>query len=145
MQLEQYLPSDQYAGTLIGRAWIPNNLAKSTANVSGPSPIWLNDSNVYDLSSLAPTCSDILNKGITKQALLAGNFPVIGSVETLIANSINYPCNTDYLHLLAPFDLQAIKACGVTFVCSMIERVIEEKLTETQMSPKIYVLKLMRP
>lgn len=127
MQLEQYLPSDQYAGTLIGRAWIPANLTKSTANVSGPSPIWLNDSNVYDLSSLAPTCSEILNKSITKQALLAGNFPVIASVETLIANSINHPCNTDYLHLLAPFDLQAIKACGVTFVCSMIERVIEEK------------------
>ena len=127
MQLDQYLPSDQYAGTLIGRAWVPANVSKNTTNVSGPSPIWLNDSNVYDLSSLAPTCSDLLNVGITKQALLAGNFPIIGSVESLLSNSLNHPSDQAYLHLLSPFDLQAIKACGVTFVCSMIERVIEEK------------------
>jgi len=127
MPLDQYLPSDQYAGTLIGRAWVPASLSKSTTNVSGPSPIWLNDSNVYDISSLASTCSDLLNVGITKQALLAGNFPIIGSVETLLFNSINHPSDQAYLHLLSPFDLQAIKACGVTFVCSMIERVIEEK------------------
>ncbi|WP_441002441.1 fumarylacetoacetate hydrolase family protein [Pseudocolwellia agarivorans] len=127
MQLDHYLPSDQYAGTLIGRAWIPQNASENTQAVGGPSPIWINDSNVYDLSSLAPTCSDLINNGVNKQQLLTGDFPIVGSVETLISNSISHPCNPDYLHLLAPFDLQAIKACGVTFVCSMIERVIEEK------------------
>ena len=30
-------------------------------------------------------------------------------------------------HLLAPNDLQAVKACGVTFARSMVERVIEER------------------
>lgn len=124
MQLEAYLPSDQYTGTLIGRAWVPKS---ANFPVAGPTPIWLNDSKVYDISSLAGTCSELLNKGITKEQLEAGEFNSLGSVAELYSNSIERPLDKNYLHLLSPFDLQAIKACGVTFVCSLLERVIEEK------------------
>ncbi|KXI29677.1 fumarylacetoacetate hydrolase family protein [Paraglaciecola hydrolytica] len=128
MQLTSYLPSDQYAGTLIGRAWVPQS---KDFPIAGPTPIWLYDATVYDLSSVAATCSELLNIGITKQQLEeqleAGQFKALGSVETLYANSIQRPLDKGYLHLLSPFDLQAIKACGVTFASSMLERVIEEK------------------
>ncbi|MCF2947487.1 fumarylacetoacetate hydrolase family protein [Paraglaciecola aquimarina] len=124
MQIDTYLPSDQYTGTLIGRAWVPQS---SDFPIAGPTPIWLHDSNVYDISSIAPTCSEILNIGISKKQLEAGNFRSLGSVAALYANSIQHPLDKNYLHLLSPFDLQAIKACGVTFVSSMLERVIEEK------------------
>lgn len=126
MQLHQYLPSDQYAGTLIGRVWLPAS-SNPNANVAGPTPVWLNNGEVYDLSSLAPTCSELLNMGIKKSALETGDFPKICGVETLLSNSVEYATNKDYLHVLSPFDLQPIKACGVTFVSSMLERVIEEK------------------
>ncbi|WP_158966135.1 fumarylacetoacetate hydrolase family protein [Paraglaciecola sp. L3A3] len=124
IQLDTYLPKDKYTGTLIGRAWVPES---NDFPIAGPTPIWLHDSCVYDLSSLAATCSELLNLGITKEQLLAGQFKKLGSVESLFANSLQRPLDKDYLHLLSPFDLQAIKACGVTFVSSMLERVIEEK------------------
>ncbi|MBU2879911.1 MULTISPECIES: fumarylacetoacetate hydrolase family protein [Aliiglaciecola] len=124
MNIEKYLPEDGFAGTLIARAWLPTS---SNNAVAGPAPVWLSQSGVYDLSNLAPTCSALIEKSITKADLEDMALPYLGSVEALFNNSLDKPLDKSYLHLLSPFDLQAIKACGVTFVGSMLERVIEEK------------------
>ena len=99
------LPVDHWQATLLGRV-----LTKA-----GPSPVVIRDGKVHDLTAIAPTVSDLLDlDDVTK---LSG--PVIGETAELVTGQ--------GLRLLAPVDLQCIKACGVTFAVSAIERVIEER------------------
>jgi fumarylacetoacetate (FAA) hydrolase family protein len=51
----------------------------------------------------------------------------IGSFEEVAANSLVGQKDESSPFFLSPFDLQCLKACGVTFAVSMIERVIEER------------------
>ncbi|MHC6224904.1 fumarylacetoacetate hydrolase family protein [Pseudomonas sp. X10] len=113
------LPSDGLAGTLIGRAWVPGNIA-------GPSPIVLRADGVFDLSQRFATLSELLESDDPLQALRGTPGTYIASVEELLANTGPH-ATADKPHLLAPLDLQVIKAAGVTFAASMIERVIEEQ------------------
>jgi fumarylacetoacetate (FAA) hydrolase family protein len=116
------LPEDARKATLIGRALVPGTPA-------GPSPVLLRDGEVLDLSGLAPTCAALLARDDLVAALgTASDLPVIGSIDEVLANSAEQARNASRPHLLAPIDLQAIKACGVTFVTSMLERVIEEHI-----------------
>lgn len=116
------LPEDARGATLIGRALVPGSPA-------GPSPVLLRDGEVLDLSGLAPTCAALLARDDLVGTLgTASGLPVIGSVDEVLANSAEQARDASQPHLLAPVDLQAIKACGVTFVTSMIERVIEEHI-----------------
>jgi len=119
-----YLPADGLAGTLLGRAWVPAGL---TGTVAGPSPVWLTDDGVYDLSTLAPTMAELLASGPLRRLREASGLPSIASVARLIANSVGSDRDPELPWLLAPVDLQAIKACGVTFACSLLERLIEER------------------
>lgn len=82
---------------------------------AGPTPVLIRDGQVEDVSREAPTVSHLLEledwAGIRGSAL----FPLeaLGKLPTT--------------SFLAPFDLQVIKAAGVTFAISAIERVIEER------------------
>ena len=116
----RYLPSDGFKAALIGRAW-------STGNIPGPSPVIIKEEGVFDLSNIAPTISDLLNQGFTGNGLDLSKSIRIGSYENLMANSFAKTKNVNKPHFLSPFDLQCLKACGVTFVVSMLERVIEER------------------
>jgi fumarylacetoacetate (FAA) hydrolase family protein len=114
------LPSDWRESALLGRAWLPGAPA-------GPSPIAVRpDGNVVDLAAIEPTMSQLLAR--TDRVVLAQTAPgkVIGTIESLLANSGDGR-NPGRPSLLAPNDLQAIKASGVTFVQSLLERVIEEQ------------------
>jgi fumarylacetoacetate (FAA) hydrolase family protein len=51
----------------------------------------------------------------------------LGALAAILANSVSGRRDGSKPWLLAPVDLQAIKAAGVTFAISMLERVIEEK------------------
>ena len=51
----------------------------------------------------------------------------IGSLEALLTNSDPLIRSPDRPWLLSPFDLQAVKAAGVTFAASLLERVVEEQ------------------
>jgi len=121
MNAEHILPIDDSDGTLIGRAFIPGEH-------SGPSPVVIRDGHVHDLSQVAATVSELLNSD-DPLALINGATaaPVIGSLDDLAANSVAATRDEAKPYLLAPVDLQAIKAAGVTFVKSMVERVIEEQ------------------
>src|SRR3954462_15643111 len=120
---EKILPADVQRATLIGRAWVPGRNA-------GPSPVLVSDDKAWDLARVVPTVSELLNLQhpvkVAREAMLSGWARPIGLVADLIENSHADRRNTAKPYLLAPCDLQALRACGVTFVSSMLERVIEE-------------------
>ncbi|WP_271408820.1 fumarylacetoacetate hydrolase family protein [Pseudomonas sp. Q1-7] len=116
---ENTLPADGLSATLIGRAWVPGP-------VPGPSPIVLRSDGVFDLSARFATLSELLELDSPLQALRETPGVFLTSVEELLANS-GPDASPEKPSLLAPLDLQVIKAAGVTFAASMLERVIEEK------------------
>ena len=118
------LPDDHARAALVGRAWVPGPLA-------GPSPVLVSDAQVYDLSQVAPTCSDLMNRdepgALVTAAVKNGRANFIGRAAELLANSAADRRDPSRAHFLCPVDLQAVRACGVTFIASMLERVIEEQ------------------
>ena len=123
MQLKnrETLPVDSHSACLVGRAWIPNS-------PQGPSPVWIHDGNVYDLAPFSPTVSELLEKEPLVETLQSwSDLKLIGSLEELLDNTPHDQRDSSKPWFLAPCDLQAIKASGVTFVSSMLERVIEEQ------------------
>ena len=116
------LPADGTAGTLVGRAWVPGNPA-------GPSVVLAKEDGLYELTPHYSTLSALLNEGSpTEAAQRAGrDAKRICGLEECIANSPSDRRASATPYLLAPADLQSLKACGVTFVLSMLERVIEER------------------
>ncbi|EJZ20158.1 fumarylacetoacetate hydrolase family protein (plasmid) [Rhizobium sp. Pop5] len=106
-------------GLFVGRSWNPE--------VAGPSIVTLREGMIIDITSReAPTLSALLERQDAAAFVRAANGKAIGTLEEIAANSTGAP-DAARSYLLAPVDLQAVKACGVTFAQSMIERVIEEK------------------
>ncbi len=117
LHAKDVLPVDAAQATLLGRVWLPGN-------PSGPAVVLLKGDNVIDITAISPTIS-----GLLENPDLISNCegPVIGAVSDILANSCAENLDTTQPYFLAPIDLQAVKACGVTFVVSMLERVIEEQ------------------
>ncbi len=115
---EAALPSDHEDAILVGRINIPG---------TGPTLVQVRADGVHDLSRLAPTCSELLELPDPAAVVRAHDGPRIASAQEVLANSSCDARVEDTPFLLAPCDLQAIKAAGVTFVASMLERVIEEQ------------------
>jgi fumarylacetoacetate (FAA) hydrolase family protein len=113
------LPADAERATLIGRAWLPE--------AGGPSPVVVRGNDVYDLSKVAATCSELLALDDPLSAVRSGDLPRIGRIADFLQNSAHDRRNRGTPWLIAPCDLQAVKASGVTFVASLLERVIEEQ------------------
>jgi fumarylacetoacetate (FAA) hydrolase family protein len=120
--LHTLLPQDAPQALLIGRLWVPG---------LGPVVCAVTPSEVLDLSGLAPTCSQLLEQPqVATQVrayLNAAKAPHLTSTAQALANSDEMQRKADQPWFLAPCDLQAVKAAGVTFVASMLERVIEEQ------------------
>jgi fumarylacetoacetate (FAA) hydrolase family protein len=100
------LPEDGTAGTLIGRLW-------RQGSPGGPSVVVVRSDGVFDISAAAATVADLCNSA-DPLALARTPGERVGSLEEVVPS------------LLAPIDLQAIKAAGVTFAVSLLERLIEE-------------------
>ena len=92
------LPADWPAGKYLGRI----------QSDDGPTPILVDDGLAYDMSMVAPTVSALIDR---KAFDNTGH--LLGDIHALT--------------LLSPIDLQCVKASGVTFAVSAIERVIEEQ------------------
>lgn len=107
-------------GTFVGRVWRPD--------VQGPAVVALRDGKLYDITSgAAPTMRDLLEADDPAAIVRAAGGEDLGALDAVLEASVEGAGDVSRLHLLAPCDLQAVKACGVTFARSMIERVIEEK------------------
>ncbi len=114
--LASALPTDAASATLVGRVWLPGD-------AGGPTPVLVQGGALHDLSAVAPTISELLERPDPAAAARAGAGAVVATFEALCSRVPDLA----QLHLLAPCDLQPIKAAGVTFVASMLERVIEER------------------
>jgi fumarylacetoacetate (FAA) hydrolase family protein len=107
----EHLPSDWREAILVGRI----------LTREGPTPVVVADGRVRDVSRHAATVSQLLNGW-------NGDLPAgtdLGPLESF-AFSRQFAGAKD-VRLLSPFDLQCIKASGVTFAVSAMERVIEER------------------
>jgi fumarylacetoacetate (FAA) hydrolase family protein len=111
------LPDDAAQALLIGRVW--------DVETSGPRVVAVQAEGVFDLHQLAGTVSELLERpGLVADVRAAMDAPRWKTADVVDASLAQDPARP---HFLAPVDLQVIKACGVTFVDSMIERVIEER------------------
>jgi fumarylacetoacetate (FAA) hydrolase family protein len=117
---DQILPEDGFAGTLVGRAWVPGE-------PGGPSPVLLTEDGVYDLSESEPLLARLLDAEAPAEVARHAARSYLGGFADILANSRHDRRDPSRPWFLAPADLQALKACGVTFVRSMLERVIEEQ------------------
>ncbi|WP_426239367.1 fumarylacetoacetate hydrolase family protein [Pararhizobium sp. DWP1-1-3] len=107
-------------GTFVGRVWRPD--------VAGPALVVLRGGDLIDITSKeVPTMRDLLELDDPIGFLSGRQGERLSSLEAVTAASVEAAGDLSVIHLLAPCDLQAVKACGVTFARSMIERVIEEK------------------
>ncbi|BCG96320.1 fumarylacetoacetate hydrolase family protein [Mesorhizobium sp. 131-2-1] len=111
------LPAD---GLFIGRV--------ATNEAAHPLVVTVRDGTVFDItSSAAPTVRDLCEiKDPAAYARSAKGKP-IGALADIAANSFESARDAKKPILLSPADLQAVKASGVTFVVSLLERVIEEQ------------------
>ncbi|HTT11357.1 MAG TPA: fumarylacetoacetate hydrolase family protein [Burkholderiaceae bacterium] len=120
--LTSILPRDLDRALLVGRVWLPD---------LGPVAAAAHAGALHDLSSVAPTVSQLLEldapQATIGRALRAGRAPRIAALDAVLENSWETTRDPARPWLLAPCDLQAIKASGVTFVASLLERVIEEQ------------------
>jgi len=119
MTEEVTLPSDGNVAALAGRVWRPD--------VAGPSVVAIRDDGVYDISRIAPTMRDLCEAEDPAGIVRSGDGERIGALADILANTPHEGRDVTKPWLLAPIDLQAIKAAGVTFVRSLLERVIEEQ------------------
>ena len=114
------LPADGTEGTLIARVWRP-------AAEPGPEVAVLRGDGVFALGREAPTIADLLDAPDPASLARSASGERVGAIAELLANSVEARRNPALPHFLAPADLQAIKAAGVTFMQSLLERVIEEQ------------------
>jgi fumarylacetoacetate (FAA) hydrolase family protein len=119
MNAAAILPEDGEAGALVGRVWL-------TA-ASGPSVVAIRKTGVFDITSRYPTVSALAEHGNPAAALRDVEGVRIGDLDAIAANTPPDRRDSARPWLLAPIDLQVIKAAGVTFAVSMLERVIEER------------------
>jgi fumarylacetoacetate (FAA) hydrolase family protein len=113
------LPSDAADAMLVGRIFMPS--------VAGPTLVRVAGDYLLDLSAVAPTSSALFDYAGVADEIRSRQLPRIASLAAVLENSAADRRDPGSPWLLAPCDLQAIKAAGVTFVASMLERVIEEQ------------------
>ena len=119
LNLSSVFPNDYRRAALIGRVWVEG---------MGPVLVSVHDNALYDLTALAPTCSALLELPDPASAVrkaIRSQVPLARTADVL-SNSAHDMRNRQTPWFLAPCDLQAIKAAGVTFVNSMMERLVEE-------------------
>jgi len=111
------LPADADAALLVGRVQLPN----------GPAVAVLRDGVLHDVSDVFPTMSTLAEEEDPAAAARAAAGPEIASFEEVWANTAPDRRDPSRPWLLSPIDLQVVKASGVTFPVSMLERIIEER------------------
>ena len=107
------LPDDVERALLVGRVWREG---------AGPAVVVVRQGEVFDITRTVPTVSALLERPDLQQLVLQSPGESLGPVRELMEDPA-----ARGVRMLAPCDLQAIKACGVTFAVSLLERVIEER------------------
>lgn len=137
----EHLPADYGRAVFLGRLQTPD----------GPSPVLVRNGRVEDVSRVAPTASELLER----DDLLDVAGTDLGAIEDLGLQAAWSGEPAGPYKLLSPLDLQCVKASGVTFAVSALERVIEERargdatraqaIRETLLSAGVADLKSVKP
>ena len=112
---------------ILPKDWPRGAYAARLLTVEGPSVIGFIDGQAYDLTNAYGTVSRWLEAHDPVAAIRASGAPMALDLAAVLANSAHDARKAGAPYLLAPVDLHAVKACGVTYVRSMLERVIEER------------------
>ena len=115
---QRTLPADSDA-TLLGRVWRPG---------IGPAVVAIRGGDVVDITSRdTPTVREVTEAADPVDVARNAPGETLTSVGDLLANADETTRDAQKPHPVAPVDLHAVKASGVTFVQSLLERVIEEQ------------------
>jgi fumarylacetoacetate (FAA) hydrolase family protein len=114
----ELLPQDHRAAVLVGRVLDPVD--------DGPCVVTVRGDLVVDITNLAPTVADLLERPDRLDLVRTGEGRRSWPIAEIVANTFSAERDTAPV-LVAPIDLHVIKAAGVTFAKSMVERVIEER------------------
>ncbi|MFO1080616.1 MAG: fumarylacetoacetate hydrolase family protein [Reyranellaceae bacterium] len=109
--IDDILPADGTAGTLVGRVW---RRGHHRGLPDGPSLVAVRADGLHDITAAAATMAELCNAPDPVRLVHEAEGERLGSLADLVPD------------LLAPIDLQPIKAAGVTFAISLLERLIEE-------------------
>ena len=113
------LPTDVAEAALVGRVWRPE--------FAGPSIVAVDAGGVRDVTATFATMRDLLEAPDPAAAARGAPGERVCDADALFRNSDEARRDDAHPWLLAPFDLAAVKAAGVTFAASMLERVIDER------------------
>lgn len=120
--VDQILPDDAGAGTLVGRLLDP---------AVGPCVVAVRGDELVDITRLAPTTADLFENpdrvAVVRAADSDRRWPLADVLQASFDRDGERGGDAHRPRLLAPVDVQVLKAAGVTFARSMIERVIEER------------------
>ncbi|WP_321818657.1 MULTISPECIES: fumarylacetoacetate hydrolase family protein [unclassified Paraburkholderia] len=117
-----FLPVDLDDALLVGRVW------RRDGAHEGPGVVVVRSGQVFDITRTVATTADLFDRADAVEIARHAPGELIGDVTDLLAASLpGVQKEAARAHLLAPCDVQAIKACGVTFAVSLLERVIEEQ------------------
>jgi fumarylacetoacetate (FAA) hydrolase family protein len=115
-----FLPTDASGALLVGRVW-------RAGPINGPCVVVVRAGQVVDITASAPTVSDLLERDDLLEFIRNCPGEPLGEAAGWLDKTMTASGKPGAEKLLAPCDLQAIKACGVTFAVSLLERVIEEQ------------------
>jgi fumarylacetoacetate (FAA) hydrolase family protein len=122
LSVSDCLPHDLAQALLIGRVW------RHDGAHAGPSVVAVRGGELIDITRTVPTTADLFDRADAVDLARSAPGESLGRVEPLLQAALDgTPGASGAAQLLAPCDVQAIKACGVTFAVSLIERVIEEQ------------------
>ncbi|MBR8657380.1 fumarylacetoacetate hydrolase family protein [Achromobacter sp. Marseille-Q0513] len=113
---DHHLPADLDRALLVGRVWRP-------APQDGPCVVAVRGGRMFDITAVTPTMADLLERPDRVELARSAPGEPLGDARDWLASSLaGGPAR-----LLAPCDLQPVKAAGVTFAVSLLERLIEEE------------------
>ena len=113
------LPDDVERALLVGRVW-------RDGAINGPAVVAVRNGMVFDITAYAPTVADLFERDDALDIARSAPGAALGPVQALMDAAFQ-PAVANVPRLLAPCDVQPVKACGVTFAVSLLERVIEEQ------------------
>lgn len=125
-EMEKVIPNLANKGVYVGRCFVSETGAYK--GIAGPHVVLVKNNEVFDLSAHFTSTAQLINtSNVVSKLLKLEQLKSLGKLTDILENSIFGIRKSDLPYFIAPNDIQAVKACGVTFIESLLERVIEEK------------------